>query len=87
MIGPVPCTSGIAARVLKAQGVTADLIYIDGSHHHDDVVCDLRDYRPLLRRGGVLFGDDCEQFGVRTALVEELCDYWEQRGPHWLWKN
>jgi hypothetical protein len=87
MIIPVPCTSSIAARVLKAQGVVADLIYIDGSHHHDDVRSDIRSYIPLLRPGGVLFGDDCEQFSVRTALVEELCDYWDQKGPHWIWKN
>lgn len=36
----------------------ADLIYIDGSHQYPDVVADLAAYWPLLRPGGIMFGDD-----------------------------
>ena len=80
---PVPCTSLIGARVMAAQGITADLIYIDGSHHHDDVVADIRAYLPLLRSGGVMFGDDYEWKGVRQAVEQELPKHGNTQ-EHWI---
>lgn len=82
-IVPVPCTSVIAARVLASRGLVADLIYIDGSHHHDDVVADIRAYLPLLRAGGIMFGDDYEWNGVKLAVEEELPNH-EQTTEHWI---
>jgi predicted O-methyltransferase YrrM len=55
---PFPNTSLIAARYFKNRGIIADLIYIDGSHDYEDVLLDLEAYFPLLRNGGVMFGDD-----------------------------
>jgi Methyltransferase domain len=37
-----------------------DLVYIDGSHYHDDVVSDIEDSKDLVREGGLLCGDDLE---------------------------
>jgi hypothetical protein len=83
MIVPVPCTSSIAARLLKARGVMADLIYIDGSHHYEDVRADIRNYFPLVRSCGVIFGDDYEWNDVRRAVNDELFRH-EQVGAHWV---
>src|SRR5262249_37008118 len=70
LIVPVPNTSTNAARWLHRQQVTADLVYIDGSHEEDDVYQDLCNYWKLLRPGGVLVGDDWHAFwfGVICAV-------------------
>lgn len=68
-ITPVPMPSRLGAEELKANGVQADLIYLDGSHDFCDVDIDLRCYWGLLRPGGVMFGDDFNWVGVRTAVT------------------
>src|SRR5690606_9544392 len=67
---PLPQTSAIAARLLS--GIKADLIHIDGSHDEMDVLDDLWSYWPILRDGGVMFGDDYQPDwpGVVTAVDE-----------------
>lgn len=69
-ITPFPQTSTNAARLLRKKDVQADLIYIDGSHEYEDVLADLEAYWPLLRAGGIMFGDDyCEYWkGVMAAV-------------------
>ena len=84
VIVPVPCTSLIAARILASQGIKADLIYLDGSHHPDDVVADIRAYLPLLRDGGVMFGDDYEWKSVCAAVKQELPHH-EHTTEHWIY--
>lgn len=37
-----------------------DLIYIDGSHHYEDVLMDITHANRLLRPGGIICGDDLE---------------------------
>jgi NAD(P)-dependent dehydrogenase (short-subunit alcohol dehydrogenase family) len=50
-----------------------DLIYVDGSHDYDDVAADLAAYRPLVRPGGVMFGDDyCGSWPVNISTVSSL---------------
>jgi hypothetical protein len=70
LIVPVPNTSANAACWLRRQGVTADLVYIDGSHEEDDVYRDLCNYWRLLRPAGALVGDDWHAywFGVICAV-------------------
>lgn len=63
-IFPVVQTSINAARLLAKQGVVADLCYVDGSHEINDVYADLQAYWPLVRKGGVMFGDDLAFPGV-----------------------
>lgn len=67
-IFPIPQTSVNGARLLKAHGVTAELIYIDASHQLQDVYDDLCAYWPLLKSGGMLFGDDFELSGVEVSV-------------------
>ncbi len=68
IITPFPITSLIAARWFKAHGILADAIYIDGSHDEQDVILDLQNYWPLVKRGGVLFGDDYRIPDVAKAV-------------------
>jgi len=67
---PFPQTSSIASRWLKQNRVEADLIYIDGSHDEEDVYLDLVHYLELVKKGGVLFGDDYRDAatGVKAAV-------------------
>lgn len=93
VITPFPQTSQIAARWFRNHGVSADVIYIDGSHEEEDVLADLRAYWPLLNAKGILFGDDFDEIwpGVRSAvrrfcreynLTEEIRDgKWIVRKP------
>ncbi len=55
---PMPMTSTCAFFVLKKLDVVADVIYVDASHEETEVWQDLCNYFQLLRRGGVIFGDD-----------------------------
>jgi hypothetical protein len=71
IIVPMPITSNVAAALLRTWGVKADAVYIDGSHDYYDTKQDLENYWPLVKEGGVLFGDDYEGFpGVRRAADE-----------------
>ncbi len=67
-IVPFPQTSAIGALWLRHSGLTAGLIYIDGSHEEDDVYADLCDYWEVLAADGVLFGDDYSWDSVRLAV-------------------
>lgn len=77
VIVPVPNTSHIGSMILKHRGVEADLIYIDASHEYEDVKSDIRDYMPLLKGGGVMFGDDMDWDGVRDAVRDSLGESFE----------
>lgn len=72
IIIPVPMPSHLASKWFSHKSIKADLIYIDGSHEYDDVVQDIIDYVPLLRSGGILFGDDFVDHwsGVKRAVRE-----------------
>jgi predicted O-methyltransferase YrrM len=68
---PIPAPSEIAAEVLTYRGVVADLIYIDAGHSCNEVLRDIENYRPLLRNGGVMFGDDATTWpGVSEAAAK-----------------
>lgn len=57
------------ALCLTGWGVTADLIYLDAGHDEHEALADMRNYWPLLREGGVMFGDDySEAYGVKEAV-------------------
>jgi len=71
---PLPLPSSVAARLLTEKHVQADMIYIDGSHDYHDCATDLRDYWPLLRDGGILFGDDYAVWPGVTRAVDEFVD-------------
>lgn len=55
---PMPQTSANAAVLLEQYSVRADLVHIDASHDEESVLADARAYWKLLKRGGILVGDD-----------------------------
>lgn len=74
---PLPQTSLIGARYLKRKGITAELIYIDGSHDWEDVIMDMNSYWDILSPGGVMFGDDyskCEGDCSGDVYVKKAVD-------------
>ena len=72
-VTPIIQTSTSGAKILRAQGVCADLIYIDAGHDYLECYSDLVSYTPLLAKGGVMIADDYSGFpGVRGA-VERFC--------------
>lgn len=65
------------ARKLQSEGQLFDLIYLDASHHYEDVYDDLKFFSALLRNDVSLFQlNDCchSQAGIRQNLgVLEAC--------------
>ncbi len=70
------CALGVEIRHLRGgladfaeflRDESFDIVYVDGSHYHADVLSDLRIGHRLLRTGGILCGDDLE-------LQEDDCD-------------
>jgi hypothetical protein len=55
---PQPLDSRAGARYLASRNVTAQVVYVDGSHEQGDVYADLALYWELLAPGGVLLADD-----------------------------
>ncbi len=72
IIVPFPNTSLIGARYFKKIGQSADLIYIDASHEYEDILADIIAYFPILKVGGIMFGDDYISYwsGVVRAVNE-----------------
>ena len=60
----------VLQQVFTENKLTADLIYIDGSHEYWDVILDLTNYYPLLKDGGIMFGDDWTCEDVRNAVID-----------------
>ena len=71
VVAPLPISSVQGAQVLAHYGCAADAVYVDGAHEHDAVLADLNAYWPLVRPGGVIFGDDyCAEWPGVVAAVE-----------------
>ena len=47
-----------------------DIAYIDGDHTYDGVIRDLNSWYPLVKKGGILCGDDYNWDGVRDAVLD-----------------
>ena len=77
---PLRMPSVSAARYLAKLGITAKLIYIDGSHEEGDVLRDLELYWDRLEPGGVMLIDDYEP-GVPMfeGLVRDVNKFAKQR--------
>ena len=90
---PIPLPSTTGAKVLDRHGVTADLVYIDGSHEESDVAADIEAWWSRLRPGGVIFGDDVTMLPVWVAVAGSnvinkyarvLGNFWLAQRPHEL---
>ncbi len=54
----LPMTTGCAAGLLAAFNIVADAVYIDAGHDEAEVAADIAGFWPLLKPGGIMFGDD-----------------------------
>ena len=54
--------------MIAEAGLQAEVIYIDASHEEPDVTADLNAYWPLVKPGGILYGDDWDWEGVEKAV-------------------
>lgn len=57
-VWPVPMPSLRAASMMGYAGFSADMIFIDATHNHDEVVADIQAWSPLLKPGGIFCGHD-----------------------------
>ena len=75
--GKVRVIKGDSKEVIKTldciRGLV-DMVFIDGSHDYESVKADIINYRPLLRKGGLLCGHDFSH-QVKDAVVELVPRY------------
>ena len=60
MVVPLPLDSLNARQLITKANIVADVIHIDAQHNYVSVWKDLEEWWPVLRHGGVLVGDDCD---------------------------
>lgn len=88
VIIPIPNTSFISYLILKNYNISADLIYIDGSHEYIDVKNDIINYLNLLNPSGIMFGDDYNDWqGVNLAVNECLPNQFQIEENFWIFKK
>jgi len=61
-------TSAEAAKSIRKGSL--DFAYIDGDHSYKAVLRDLADYYSLIKRGGLLVGDDWANVEVASAVFD-----------------
>jgi cephalosporin hydroxylase len=70
---PLPVDSTTGAEFAAAKQFQADAIYLDAGHDYTHVMSDLRAWWPILRPGGVMFGDDYHLMWV--GVVRAVHDF------------
>lgn len=51
-----------------------DFVYLDGSHKHDDVVDDIKNWLPKIKKDGYIGGHDISWMEVRVAVMRTIGD-------------
>jgi predicted O-methyltransferase YrrM len=75
-------TSSNALEHFISNGVTVDLVYIDGNHQAEYVKRDILNYLNLLKPGGFMAGHDWQASWIRTTISEVL-----QRNPDRIFQD
>ena len=75
---PIPLPTSVAIQkpikpALEKTNAQADIIYVDAGHDYFSVFADCTNYFPLLRKGGVMFGDDFKGSPGVEKGVTEFC--------------
>lgn len=74
-------TSENASFLLRPR-MTFDWIYLDANHSKEGLLNDLKHWWPLVKEGGVLWGDDYLQgrhFSTDFGVIEALDDFFGQK--------
>lgn len=77
-IVPLPTDSISASRICAAKSIMADAIYLDAGHEYAHVAADLGAWWPILRTGGIMFGDDYHLLWV--GVVRAVHDFADRHG-------
>jgi len=93
VIVPLRVSSVVAARMLAVLKYKIDIVYLDSAHEAGETFMELNLYYDLLKKGGVIFGDDYKVFpAVRkdvdlfSKLIEQdisFCDHKDKNNPIW----
>jgi hypothetical protein len=73
IILPFPNTSDTAYRYLINKKIKSELIYIDASHEEEDVYRDVSNYYNMLSFGGIIFGDDYNNWIGVNKSIRKFC--------------
>lgn len=83
-IAPFCADSLTAAEWFAFHGIRPDAVYIDGAHTELACASDIQAWLPLVREGGVLFGDDYgESWPGVMRSVDRLVPNRELAGCKW----
>uniref|UniRef100_A0A914CID6 Class I SAM-dependent methyltransferase n=1 Tax=Acrobeloides nanus TaxID=290746 RepID=A0A914CID6_9BILA len=94
IIYPLRLPSNAATHVLHCFKIDAHIIFVDGDHDYKPVLRDIETLFPLLKKNGIMFGDDMHDFwsGVIKAVNEYKDDkgdkikFW-QKNTYWFYKK
>ena len=92
IVFPLRLPSTAAAHVLHCFLIDAHLIFIDGDHDYLPSLRDIETFYPLVKKNGILFGDDYWWTGVQSAVNEfrdlkgGLIKFWVT-GRNWFIKK
>lgn len=75
-VTPLIGTSWEKAATFADESV--DFVFVDASHHYEDVKRDLLAWYPKIKKGGVLAGHDYWHPPIRRALTEVFADKFYQ---------
>lgn len=77
---PLPLDSLNAAHLLEQRHICPDMIHLDGGHHYDSVMADLRAWWPILSPGGLFIGDDYYTNGLWITVRQAFDDFFASFG-------
>lgn len=96
VIYPFPFPSSVAFKILKKifseLEISADFIFIDGSHEEEDVYTDLFYYYQLLSKDAEIWGDDWDWESVKKSVIKFSNDIGnkytvDKNNIHWFIKK
>lgn len=67
-----------AFEMLITMGIEFEYMYVDGCHGYGNVTREFESYTTILKRGGVITGDDCNLF--TKSFLESFTKDWKSEG-------
>jgi hypothetical protein len=72
---PLRVSSVVGARMLKVLNYEIDFVYIDSAHEAGETFMELMLYHDVVKKGGVIFGDDYHGFPAVKYDVDLFCKH------------